>query len=58
MQKKTDAINELSLASEILKDYKRNNQILKALLLVSILVNLLIVILWDYIKNIIFFYGV
>ncbi len=34
-----------SLASEILHDYKRDNQILKVLLLVSIIANVLIVVL-------------
>ena len=34
-----------SLASEILHDFKRDNQILKALLLVSIIANILIVVL-------------
>lgn len=34
-----------SLASQILHDYKRDNQILKALLLVSIIANILIVVL-------------
>ena len=33
------------LAISILKDYKRDNQILKAILLLSILVNVLIVML-------------
>lgn len=43
MQK--DKIKEPSFAMDILRDYKKNNQILKALLLVSILVNVLIVVL-------------
>ncbi len=39
-----DNINN-SLASDILRDYKRCNQMLKTLLLVSILVNIAIVLL-------------
>ena len=34
-----------SLAMDILREYKKSNQILKAMLLVSILVNVLIVVL-------------
>ena len=49
MQKETQdikkSIKEPSLAMLIIKDLKRDNQILKALLLVSILVNVLIVVL-------------
>ena len=49
MQKETQdikkSIKEPSLAMLIIKDLKRDNQILKALLLVSIVVNLLIVVL-------------
>ena len=40
-----DKIQTPSLAMDILRDYKKNNQILKTLLLVSILVNVLIVVL-------------
>ena len=49
MQKETQdikkSIKQPSLAMEIIKDLKRDNQILKALLLVSILVNAVIVVL-------------
>lgn len=49
MQKETksirDKVNNQSLASEILHDYKRDKQILTALLLVSILVNIVIVVI-------------
>lgn len=49
MQKETkdikNSIKQPSLAMEIIKDLKRDNQILKALLLVSILVNVVIVVL-------------
>ena len=37
--------NKKSFAMEILHDYKKDNQILKALLLVSVLVNIVIVLL-------------
>ena len=37
--------NSKGLASEILHDYKRDNQILKTLLLVSIIANIVIVLL-------------
>lgn len=49
MQKESKAIKnsikQPSLAIDIIRDYKKDNQILKALLLVSILVNALIVVL-------------
>lgn len=49
MQKETQdikkSIKQPSLAMDILRCYKRDNQILKALLLISILVNVLIVVL-------------
>ncbi len=37
--------NKKSFAMEILHDYKKDNQILKALLLVSVLANIVIVLL-------------
>ena len=37
--------NNNSIATEILRGYKRDNQILKAILLVSILVNIAIVLI-------------
>lgn len=42
---KKDKIQTPSFAMDILRCYKKDNQILKALLLVSILVNILIVVL-------------
>ena len=40
-----DKINNQSLASEIIRDYKKSNQLLQKALLVSIIVNVIIVLL-------------
>ncbi len=40
-----DKINNQSLASEIIRDYKKSKQLLQKALLVSIIVNVIIVLL-------------